>query len=62
MDPNLITQEHKEKVLRRAISAGIVKDPHWADRLNEPMPVWVVLELLLALKQQLDDPPCGSYD
>lgn len=30
-----------------AFDAGIVEDPQWLDRLDEPVPLWVVLDMLL---------------
>ncbi|MFC5467691.1 hypothetical protein ACFPPD_03105 [Cohnella suwonensis] len=30
-----------------AQEAGLIEDPQWLDRLNEPVPLWVVLDILL---------------
>ncbi|MGG1515035.1 hypothetical protein ABE504_06455 [Paenibacillus oryzisoli] len=46
---------------QRALDAGMLKDPQWLDRLDEPMPLWVLLELALNLMEKLD-PPTVSYD
>jgi hypothetical protein len=46
---------------KKALEAGIMKDPQWLDRLDEPMPLWVLLELAFMLIEKLD-PPTVSYD
>lgn len=46
---------------KKALEAGILNDPQWLDRLDEPMPLWVVLELAFKLMEKLD-PPSISYD
>lgn len=52
----------KENLLNKAIKEGIIKDPHdWLTRLDEPMPIWAVLELAIQLIERLD-PPYKSYD
>jgi hypothetical protein len=46
---------------KKAITAGLIKDPQWLQRLDEPMPVWAVLEIVLLVIDKLD-PPYQSYD
>jgi hypothetical protein len=51
----------KVELGKKALEAGMLKDPQWLDRLDEPMPLWVLLELAFALIERLD-PPTVSYD
>ncbi|WP_186445561.1 hypothetical protein [Paenibacillus cremeus] len=44
----------KEKIGEAALQEGIINDPSWLEKLDEPMPVWVVLQLMLKLKEQLE--------
>ncbi|WP_169306557.1 hypothetical protein [Cohnella pontilimi] len=44
-----------------ALDAGIIEDPQWLDRLEEPVPMWVVLDLLLRWIDRTD-PQNGPYD
>ncbi len=46
---------------KKAITTGLIKDPQWLERLDEPMPVWAVLEIALLVIDKLD-PPYQSYD
>jgi hypothetical protein len=51
----------KRELGRRALELGIIEDPHWLERLDDPMSVWAVLELAVRLMEKLD-PPSVSYD
>jgi hypothetical protein len=51
----------KQELFAKALQDGIINDPRWQELLDEPMPVWAVLELALNLVQKLD-PPRNSYD
>lgn len=51
----------KQELGRKALEAGLLKDPRWLDRLDDPMPLWVILEVALQLQDKLD-PPTFSYD
>ncbi|GGA01540.1 hypothetical protein GCM10008018_54780 [Paenibacillus marchantiophytorum] len=51
----------KMELGQKAMAAGILKDPQWLDRLDEPMPLWVLLEIAFQLIEKLD-PPTVSYD
>lgn len=51
----------KQAIGARAIEAGLLKDPQWLDRLDEPVPLWVILEIVLRLKDHLD-PPHKPFD
>lgn len=51
----------KQEIVKRALAEGLIHDPKWLDKFDEPMPVWAVLELALHLLERLD-PPGKSYD
>lgn len=54
-------EQHKIEIIKRALAEGLVHDPGWIDKKDEPMPVWAVLEVALLLLEKLD-PPCSTYD
>ncbi|MDB5054708.1 MAG: hypothetical protein JWM44_2758 [Bacilli bacterium] len=54
-------EQMKAAVYKKALEMGILKDPQWLNRLNDPMPVWAVLQLVLQLIDVVD-PPSKSYD
>lgn len=39
-----------------ARNAGLIEDPQWLERLEEPVPLWVVLDMLLRWIDQSDSP------
>jgi hypothetical protein len=42
------SEQQKIKMIgQMAQDAGLIEDPQWLERLNEPVPLWVVLDLLL---------------
>jgi hypothetical protein len=51
----------KQKLGEKAMLLGIIKDPQWLDRMDDPLPLWVVLEIAVQLVDKLD-PPSVSYD
>ncbi|WP_168735542.1 hypothetical protein [Cohnella fermenti] len=53
--------ERKKMIGQMAKEAGILEDPHWLERLDEPVPLWVVLDMLLKWldRAELRD---GPYD
>jgi len=51
----------KQLIGEKALQKGIINDPQWLDKLDEPMPVWVVLELMLKCLERLDS-DYSSYD
>lgn len=51
----------KAELLYKIQEYGILKDPQWLDRLNDPAPLWVIVEALLTLIERLD-PPNRPYD
>ncbi|MCM3341242.1 hypothetical protein M3650_22070 [Paenibacillus sp. MER TA 81-3] len=54
-------EQFKEEMVRRAIEIGIVKDPQWMERLDEPVPMWVLLEMVMRLHDVLN-PPHKPFD
>jgi hypothetical protein len=54
-------EQWKKELYKKAQTMGIINDPQWLNRLNEPMPVWAVLEVVLKLID-IVDPPSKSYD
>lgn len=51
----------KVELLQKIQGYGILKDPQWLDRLDEPAPLWVLVEALLQVIERLD-PPNRPYD
>jgi hypothetical protein len=51
----------KRELADKALELGLLKDPQWLNRLDEPMPLWVMLEIAIRLKDVID-PPFTSYD
>jgi hypothetical protein len=54
-------QAYKAEIVKRALTEGIINDPQWLQKLDEPMPAWAVIEMLVKLLEKLD-PPYESYD
>ncbi|MGZ9584114.1 hypothetical protein [Paenibacillus marinisediminis] len=46
----------KQEIFQRAFERGIAKDPQWVEQLNEPVPLWVLLDILLRLSDTSDHP------
>ncbi|MFC4777638.1 hypothetical protein ACFO9Q_12645 [Paenibacillus sp. GCM10023252] len=53
--------EYKTAILQKVKAMGMIKDPQWLDRLDEPVPLWVMLEMMVQLMERLD-PPNKPYD
>ncbi|EGL15966.1 hypothetical protein ACFVVQ_01735 [Paenibacillus chitinolyticus] len=51
----------KSALGQRALDLGLLKDPGWLERLDEQVPLWVVLEIAFQLMETMD-PPTTSYD
>lgn len=51
----------KQRIAIKAFEAGLIKDPQWLDRLDDTVPLWVILDIALKLKDQLD-PPNRPFD
>lgn len=54
-------EEWKLELVKRALAEGLIHDPHWIEKKDEPMPVWAVLEIALLLLEKLEPPSC-TYD
>jgi hypothetical protein len=54
-------EEWKVELGKKALEFGILKDPQWLDRLDDPMPMWAILQVAFQLIERLD-PPTISYD
>lgn len=58
----MATADEKIKMIgRMAQNAGLIDDPQWLDRLDEPVPLWVVLDMLLKWIDRTE-PGSGPYD
>lgn len=57
----VIDQAGKTEIVKKALTAGIINDPRWLYRLDEPMPAWAVIDMLVKLLEKLD-PPYETYD
>ncbi|GGD64668.1 hypothetical protein [Paenibacillus nasutitermitis] len=54
--------ERKLLFIQKLIDARIVlKDPQWLDRLDEPAPLWVILDIMMQLIER-SDPPYQPFD
>ncbi|WP_166542143.1 hypothetical protein [Paenibacillus lutrae] len=51
----------KSALGQRALDLGLLKDSGWLNRLDEEVPLWVVLEIAFRLMDTMD-PPTTSYD
>ncbi|WP_282935579.1 hypothetical protein [Paenibacillus sp. RC67] len=51
----------KQLIGEKALEKGIINDPQWLGKLDEPMPVWVVLELILKCMERMES-DYSSYD
>ncbi|WEK55767.1 MAG: hypothetical protein P0Y55_06900 [Candidatus Cohnella colombiensis] len=56
-----IADEKIKMIGQLARDAGILEDPQWLERLNEPVPLWVVLDLLLRCVDRTESQN-GPYD
>lgn len=56
-----MNEQEKREIVKRALAEGLIHDPKWLERLDEPMPAWAVFELTLNLLERLD-PPSFTYD
>lgn len=54
----------KRRLGEEALRKGIISDPHWLERLNDPMPVWAALQMILELVDKLEklSTEYNSYD
>ncbi|MBW7474117.1 hypothetical protein K0T92_05130 [Paenibacillus oenotherae] len=54
-------EHHKQELIQKLLGAGLIKDPQWLDRLDEPAPLWVVLEMMVKVLERID-PPHQPFD
>jgi hypothetical protein len=53
--------EKKRMIGRMAKEAGLIDDPKWLERLDEPVPLWIVLDILLRWMDRSETTD-GPYD
>lgn len=51
----------KAEIIRKVRSYGILNDPQWLEKPDEPVPLWVLLEALVQMMERLE-PPHTPYD
>ncbi|WP_219639865.1 hypothetical protein [Cohnella sp. CFH 77786] len=56
-----MTEERIRMIGQMARDAGLIEDPQWMNRLEEPVPLWVVLDMLLRWIDRTD-PQDGPFD
>lgn len=54
-------QQRIKMIGQMAQNAGLIEDPQWLDKLNEPVPLWVILDLLLRWIDRTEQ-NSGPYD
>jgi hypothetical protein len=54
-------QQRIKLIGQMAQEAGLIEDPQWLERLEEPVPLWVVLDLILKWIDRME-PNNGPYD
>jgi hypothetical protein len=54
-------EERIKMIGQMARNAGLIEDPQWLDRLHEPVPLWVVLDMLLKWIDRTET-GTGPYD
>lgn len=56
------TSDERIKMIgHMAQNAGLIEDPQWLERLDQPVPLWVVLDMLLRWIDRMD-PQNGPFD
>jgi hypothetical protein len=57
------TMDERIKMIgQMAQEADLIEDPQWLQRLEEPVPLWVVLDMLLRWIDRTQEPQHGPYD
>lgn len=51
----------KNAIGENALKKGIINDPSWLEKLDDSMPVWAVLQLMIDLMEKLE-PQYTSFD
>ncbi|WP_308634442.1 hypothetical protein [Paenibacillus silvisoli] len=55
-------EERKLELVRKLSRLGIQKDPQWLNRLDEPAPLWVVLEMMVEMMERMEAPHHQPFD
>ncbi|MDQ1909351.1 hypothetical protein RAC89_02405 [Paenibacillus sp. GD4] len=55
-------EDWKQRLGEAALQRGVIKDPQWLERLDDSMPVWAVLQMMLELLDRLEPEEYMSYD
>ncbi|WP_202113154.1 hypothetical protein [Paenibacillus sp. MMS18-CY102] len=53
--------DRKAEIMRKVRAYGIMKDPQWLNKPDDPVPLWVLLEALVEVMERLE-PPHLPYD
>ncbi|WP_276352294.1 hypothetical protein [Cohnella caldifontis] len=56
-----MSDERIRMIGQMALEAGLIEDPQWLERLEEPVPLWVLLDTLLRWIDRMD-PQNGPFD
>lgn len=56
-----MTEERIKMIGQMSLDAGLLENPQWLERLEEPVPLWVVLDMLLRSIDRMD-PQNGPFD
>lgn len=51
----------RQKLVQKLLDAGVLKDPQWLNRLDESVPLWVVVEMMVNMLERID-PPHQPFD
>lgn len=51
----------KKKIGETALQKGIINDPQWLEKLDDSIPVWAALQMMLELLEKIE-PNYNSYD
>ncbi|MBP1155323.1 MULTISPECIES: hypothetical protein [unclassified Paenibacillus] len=51
----------KKQIGENALKKGIINDPHWLEKLDDSIPVWAALQMMLELLDKVE-PNYSSYD
>jgi hypothetical protein len=60
-DANKFLCGRKAEIMRKVRAYGILNDPQWLNKPDEPVPLWVLLEALVQMMERLE-PPHTPYD
>ncbi|CAH1195903.1 hypothetical protein PAECIP111893_00776 [Paenibacillus plantiphilus] len=52
---------NRMELVQKLVDAGVLKDPQRLNRLDESVPLWVVLEMMVNMLERID-PPHQPFD